>query len=171
MIEKKLATRPNKPARFTNRAALESAPYTARKAPTSGAPWVFMAFAPAPPGTSSSTMAANTKSTSIAAMMPRGMSRPGSTASSAASGTPSTARNSHMAKGSAAQMPTYPSGRKALAPAARGFTAMSNRLAVSKCGNMPARNTRIASTARTVMPIMMRSASPAPQTCRPTNTA
>ena len=105
MMEKKLAISPLRPTQFTKAAKVEPSPCTTSSAPTNGAPWSFMKSAPAPPGASASTRAPNRISTSMAVMMPRGMSRAGSAASSAAKGTPSTARNSQMANGSAAQTP------------------------------------------------------------------
>ncbi len=95
------------------------------------------------------------------AMSPLGMSVAGSLVSSAASGTPSIARKNQIANGKAAQMPTYPKGRKSLAPAA--FVAcMSKRFATSNCGIMPRMNAAIDTTAMAVMTNITLSASPTP---------
>ena len=96
MIEKKLATRPARPAQLTKSASTEPSPRTARIASGSGLSLPRMVSEPAAPGTMSRISAANSSSVSIAVMMPRGMSRAGSLVSSAASGTPSTARKNQM---------------------------------------------------------------------------
>jgi len=61
--------------------------------------------APPEPGAMVSISAANTSSTAMPAIRPRGMSRLGLSVSSAASGTPSIARKNQIANGNAAQMP------------------------------------------------------------------
>src|SRR5918999_3803503 len=169
MIEKKLAIRPNRPTQWTKSVTPPPAS-TATSASTGGLPDSMIALAPLPPGAKTSISAANTSSTPMPAIRPRGMSRFGSRVSSAASGTPSMARKNQIAYGKAAQMPSQPNGRKSLDPD-EPSGGMSVRFEVENSGMIATMKTSSATTAIAVMANVTFSASPTPYRWMPTNTA
>ena len=160
MIEKKLAIRPNRPTQFTKSVTPLPAS-TAISASTGGLPEAWIAAEPLPPGAKVSISAANTSSTAMPAIRPRGRSRLGSLVSSAASGTPSMARKNQIAYGNAAQMPSQPKGRKSLEPD-EPSGGMSVRFDVENSGMIATMNTSSATTAIAVMTKVTFSASPTP---------
>ncbi len=97
MIEKKLATRPARPAQLTKSASNEPSPRTARIASGSGLSLPRMVSEPAAPGTMIRISAANSSSVEHRRDDPaRHVLLAGSLVSSAARGTPSTARKNQM---------------------------------------------------------------------------